>query len=80
MLYSISLNIALLSRFIHLCTLDEKWLNKCTCSLYERSLALLIRGSREPRDPLNSLAAPSISCREPNDVLVSIHTTFNFEP
>ena len=31
---------------------------------------------REPKAPLNSPAATSYFCREPKDVLVSIHNTF----
>ena len=37
---------------------------------------LEIRGCRDPRAPLHSLAAPSNFCREPKDVLISIHNTF----
>ena len=40
------------------------------------SAGLEMRGCREPRAPLNSPAAPSNFCREPKDVLVSIHNTF----
>ena len=36
---------------------------------------LEIRGCREPSAPLNSPAAPSNLCREPKNVLVSIHNT-----
>ena len=34
-----------------------------------------IRGCREPRAPLNSPAAPSNFCREPKNVMVSIHNS-----
>ena len=37
---------------------------------------LVISWSREPRDPLNLPAAPSNYCRQPIDVLVSKHITF----
>ena len=37
---------------------------------------LEIRGCPEPMAPLSSPAAPSNFCREPKDVLVSIHNTF----
>ena len=37
---------------------------------------LKISWNREPRAPLNSRAAHSDFCREPKDVLVSIHNMF----
>ena len=37
---------------------------------------LEIRGSREPGAPLKSPSASSKFCREPKDVLFSIHNTF----
>ena len=37
---------------------------------------LEIRGCQEPRAPLNSPTAPSNICREPKNLLVSIHNTF----
>ena len=65
---------------IHLSKVVHK-VNKT--KMLERGLAkdlckagLEIRGCWEPRAPLNTPAAPSNFCREPNDVLFAIHNTF----
>ena len=38
---------------------------------------LKIKGCWEPRAPFNSPVVPLIFCREPKDVLVSLHNTFS---
>ena len=46
-----------------------------TCLQIPLIPGLEIKGCREPRAPLKSPAAPTNFCREPKNVLVSIHNT-----